>query len=210
MKYLKTCVVTALAAAALLALPANGSATTITVTTDITSDTVTAGAEITATLTEGTEAILKSAFIGEVKCSGAHLALSITNAGSLTTTVSGDFTTHSVTACNASVTTVKSGTFEIHTTEVNANGNGILTSSGTEFTTELAGLHCIYSTSNTQIAHITGTHTGHVHITSSSAAIPRTGGRSGAFCGSSATWTAGYTVTGLHWTGLTYTNFTID
>jgi hypothetical protein len=74
--------------------------------------------------------------------------------------------------------------------------NRTLTSNGAEVTVELAGLHCIVSTSNTDIGTVAGTATGGgaATFTAKGAAIPQTGGRSGAFCGSSASWNATYTL----------------
>jgi len=218
MKFLKVVSVAALAVAALMAFASSVSATAITVTTeDGTLDTVNKGvAVITAELSEG-EAILKSSFIGEVKCKKSSASPKSTNLGSATETIVATAEGLSFSECNGVVTVLKHGTLEIHTdpNDVSPNFfNGTVTSTGAEVTVELAGLHCIFSTSNTHVGTITGTHTGHVTLTAASAAIPRTGGRSGAFCGSSATWNAKYTVTTIHWEyepGKTFTatNFTI-
>lgn len=220
MKYVKTLAVAAVAVAALMSFAAStASATDITITTNpTTTDTIDKGiVVITAHLLEGTEAILKSSFIGEVKCSASTVNGESTNVGSATETVKGNITTLTFTSCNGTVTVLKKGTLEVHTEGTSANGNGTLTSNGAEVTVELAGLHCIFSTSNTDIGKVTGTHEGHVIIDAESDAIPRTGGRSGAFCGSSATWRAKYTVTELHWLPeppngaiTSVTNFTID
>jgi len=210
MKYLKTLAVAAVAAAALMAFAGSASATGITVTTgDGTTHTVTGTAVFTAGLEAGTEAILKSSFIGEVKCKESTVVGEITKAGSATETVSGPITTLTFTACNGTVTVLKKGALELHTEKSEANGNGTLTSNGAEVTVELAGLHCIFSTSNTDVGTVTGAHVGNVIFLAKSAAIPRTGGRSGAFCGSSATWNATYTGQDLHWNGETFTDFTI-
>ncbi len=211
MKFLKILSVAAIAAAALMAFAGSASATSLTITTESgATDTVTTGATLSAELVSGTEATLKSSFIGEVKCAASTVAGEVTNAGGATETVKGSISTLTFTSCNGTVTVVQKGTLEVHTEGASANGNGTLTSNGAEVTVELAGLHCIYSTSNTDIGKVAGTHTGHDILTAASAAIPRTGGRSGAFCGSSATWNAQYTITNLRYNGTNYTNFTVD
>jgi hypothetical protein len=63
-------------------------------------------------------------------------------------------------------------------------------------TVELLGLHCIFNTSNTDIGTFTGSANAGANATLDiEATIPRTGGRSGAFCGSSAQWKGSYKVT---------------
>lgn len=210
MKYLKILALAAIAVCALMAFASSASATAITVTTENgTTDTVTKGAKLSAELEAGTEAILKSSFVGEVKCSASTVAGEIENAGGAEATVSGPNTSLTFSSCNASVAVLKPGSLELHTELTGTNnGNGTLTSSGSEVTVELAGIHCIFSTNNTDIGTVTGTHTGHV-IIHAKATIPRTGGRSGAFCGSSAEWRATYTVIHLTWNNETFTNFTI-
>jgi hypothetical protein len=94
--------------------------------------------------------------------------------------------------CNGEGAIPKTGSLEFHTEGASANGNGTLTSSGTEITIELSGLHCIFATSNTDIGKVTGGSP--AKLVAVSAAIPRTGGRSGAFCGSSVSWSAEYNV----------------
>ena len=212
MRYLKILTLAAVAAAALMALAGTASATTLTVTTaNGTTDTVTKPAELTGTLVAGTKATLKSSFIGEVICEASTVSGEVSNAGSSTETVSGPITALTVTSCNGTVTVLKKGTLEVHTEGASANGNGTLTSNGAEVTVELAGLHCIFTTSNTDVGKVAGAHgETHVIFTAASAAIPRTGGRSGAFCGSSASWNAQYTITHLIWNKETFTNFTID
>ena len=211
MKYVNALVAAVVAAAALMVFANSASATVLTVTTaNGTTDTVTKPAELTGTLVAGTKATLKSSFIGEVVCPETTIGLTVTNPGDSTTTVSGeiDFT---IKGCNGHVTIIKGGTFELHTEGASANGNGTTTSTGTEFTVEVAGLHCIFTTSNTDVGKVAGAHgESHAIFTAASAAIPRTGGRSGAFCGSSATWSAQYTVTHLIWNNETFTNFTVD
>ncbi len=211
MKYLKLLATAAIAAAAVMAFAGSASATVLTETTvGGTEDQVPVNAVLTGHLEAGTEATLKSSFIGEVKCSASTIAGKVTNAGGATETVKGEITELTFTSCNGTVTVVQKGTLEVHTEGASANGNGTLTSSGAEVTVELAGLHCIFSTSNTDVGQVFGTHTGSVEAKAESAPIPRTGGRSGAFCGSSATWRARYTITHIVYNGETYENFTVD
>ena len=189
MKYMKILAVAAVAAAALMAFAGTASATTVTSG----GSTLGVGATLHSVLKEG-EAILKSSFIGEVKCKESTVAGSIGNAGGAEATVSGEITKLTFTNCNATVEVKKAGTLEVHTEGASDNGNGTLTSNGAEVTTELAGIHCIFTTSNTDIGTVAGTESGAATFTAKSAAIPRTGGRSGAFCGSSASWNATYTM----------------
>ena len=193
MKYLKTL---AVAAVALMAFASSASATHLTVTTENgIQDQVPFNSTLTGHLEAGTEATLKSSFIGEVKCAASTIAGRVTRAGSATETVAVEVTELTFTSCNGTVTVLKKGTLEIHTEKEVSNGNGTLTSNGAEVTVELAGLHCIFTTSNTDVGQVKGTHSGSVEAKAESAPIPRTGGRSGAFCGSSATWNAAYTIT---------------
>ena len=210
MKYLKILAVAAVAAAAMMAVAGSASATVLTETIGGVDTQVPVNAELTGHLEAGTEATLKSSFIGEVKCSVSTIAGKVTNAGGATETVQGEITELTFTSCNGTVTVLKKGTLEVHTEGASANGNGTLTSNGAEVTVELAGLHCIFTTSNTDVGQVKGTHSGSVEAKAESTPIPRTGGRSGAFCGSSATWRAAYTITHIVYNGETYENFTVD
>lgn len=90
------------------------------------------------------------------------------------------------------------GTLEIHTKTASADGNGTLTWTGAEWTTEGFGLHCIYGTGpGHDIGTLTGSqNTGGTATFDIEAEITRVGGRSGAFCGgSTAKWTGFYKVT---------------
>jgi hypothetical protein len=139
----------------------------------------------------------KSSFIGELKCNESQIGAKTTNEGSSSETVSASVETLTFGGCNGTLTVLKKGTLEIHTRTESADGNGTLTSTGTEITIELAGLHCIFFTASTDIGTITGSSTtnGNATLDVQSVAIPRTGGRQGAFCGSSATWSASYKFT---------------
>lgn len=201
MKYLKLMGLAAIAAAALMALAGTASATIITSPS---------GTQYSGTLkTElnGGEAILKSSFIGEVKCKKSTVEGKIETQGA-EVTASGRISTLDFTECNGVVTPISTeevggvkyyGSLEAHTEYKEgkvqaANNNGTLTSKNTEVTVELAGLHCIFRTSatGTELGLVTGGTP--ATFKAESAAIPRTGGRSGAFCGSSAFWNANYKV----------------
>ncbi len=117
----------------------------------------------------------------------------IARAGGAESTPSGELGFGTFGSCNASITVLNTGTGEVHTEAAGANGNGTFTTNGAEVTTELAGFHCIWSTANTDSGQVIGGTPAKLKI--SSAPIPRTGGRSGAFCGSSAALTAEFTVT---------------
>ncbi len=211
MKYLRTLALAATAAIVLMAFGGTASATSLTVTTaGGTTDTVTAGAFLAAELEAGTKWTLKSSFIGQVTCANSTFAFAILGAGGASETVKGPIETLDFGECNGNVTTLSKGSFEIHTEGASANGNGTITSDETEITVEIAGLHCIFTTNNTDIGRVTGTHSGHVIIHAESGAIPRTGGRGGAFCGTSATLKATYTFFNLNGGGSNFTNFTVD
>lgn len=124
---------------------------------------------------------------GNVECSASSIKGEVTNPGSEEANVSGAVKTLSLSTCNATVTVLKSGTFKV---EAPKEGNGTLKLEGFETTVEALGFHCIFSGSASfslkggEMASLLGT-----------SLIKRTGGRSGAFCGSEASWTAEYTVT---------------
>ena len=59
-----------------------------------------------------------------------------------------------------------------------------------------SGLHCVFTTNNTTIGTFTGSaKTGGTAVMDISGTIPRTGGKSGVFCGGNGTWKGSYTVT---------------
>lgn len=194
MKYLKILGLAAIAAAALMAFAGSASATTLT------SPANTQYSGSISSVNEKT-VILHPPF-GDIECKKSTVEGSITNAGGAESTVSGNIkeegSVHGLTfsECNATVTVIKSGSLEVHTQEANNNHNGTVTSTGTEVTVELLGTHCIFATSGTDIGTLTGSsNTGSNATFDISATIPRTEGRSGAFCGTSAQWTGSYKVT---------------
>lgn len=143
--------------------------------------------------------IVLDAIIGNIECNST-IEVEVTNAGSSTTTVSGPIINNLAVIqpfveCNASVSTLAKGSLEIHTQEVNANNNGTLTSSGLEFTVEFRNFHCVFRTGGTDLGTVTGSATtGGKATIDIQATIPRTGGRSGVFCGENAPLTGSYLV----------------
>jgi hypothetical protein len=191
MKYLKMFGLAALAAA-LMAFIVAGSASATTLT-GAGGTALGAGTVITSEA-EGMT-ILHPPF-GDIECEESKVGGKTTNAGSSTETVLGNLEALSFSKCNATVTVLQLGSLEIHTQNATANNNGTLTSSGTEVTVEFFGTHCIFKTSNTDIGTVTGSaNTGGNATFDISATIPRTGGRSGPFCGSTAQWTGSYKIT---------------
>jgi hypothetical protein len=135
---------------------------------------------------------------GNIECKQSSVSGKTANTGGSTETVSGSIESLSFTECNATVTVLTKGTLEVHTRTESADGNGTLTSSGTEVTVEFIGTHCIFKTNSTDIGTLTGAQGSEGSATFDIAAtIPRTGGRSGAFCGSTAQWTGSYSVCGF-------------
>lgn len=124
---------------------------------------------------------------GNVECSSSSIKGEVTNPGSEEANVSGTVKTFILSTCNATVTVLKLGTFKV---EAPKEGNGTLKLEGFETTVETFGFHCIFSGSASfslkggEMASLQGT-----------SLIKRTGGRSGVFCGTEASWTAEYTVT---------------
>ena len=189
MKYLKMLGLAAIAAAALMAFVGAGTASATQLT----------GAE-GAILGEGTE--IKAAAegttelhppIGSINCKNSTVAGKVTKAGSSTETVKGDIETLTFTECNATVTVLQKGSLEVH---ASGSSNGTLTSTGAQVTVNYIGFHCIFSTNNTDLGTITGsanTASGKATL-DIAATIPRTGGGSGAFCGTTAQWTGSYEV----------------
>jgi hypothetical protein len=136
--------------------------------------------------------------IGEVKCN-SEITGSNLNTGGSAETVTWVITDLNFIGCTdgARVETRFVGDLEIHTQGFDTNKNGTLTSTGTEVTVELFGAHCIFGTTRgpVDIGTLTGSATTGGRATLDiSASIPRVGGRSGAFCGSSSPWTGSYIV----------------
>jgi hypothetical protein len=187
---------TSAAALAAAALSIVAPAVSATVLTDSNGMTLNAGTTFNA---EAEGHVVLDSVVGEVKCNSS-VSGEITNAGGSTETVNGQIKTLSFTGCTdgADVTVINGnvGGLEIHTSETGANNNGTLTSSNTEVTIEIFGAHCIFKTSATDLGTVTGSKTTGGNATLDiSARIPRTAGRAGALCGSSAPWTGSYKFT---------------
>ncbi len=199
MKYLKMLGLAAIAAGALMAFVGAGpaSATELTCTNPPGTKVMCTTTTTIHTTTVGGKAVLDSP-LGNVECHSTTHSTTVTT-GSSTETPSGEGSL-SFTECNHTVSVLKNGTLEIHTEGSTANHNGTLTSSGSEVTVEEFGFHCIYTTNNTTIGTVTGSSTtGGKAKLDISATIPRTGGRSGGFCGGSAPWTGTYQVESPEW-----------
>lgn len=102
----------------------------------------------------------------------------------------GKATNYTYKECNSNITitTLKPGTLEIHSS---GKGQGTITSTGTEGKAVLHsfGVECIYSTNNTDLGVVTDSSvTGGKATLDLSATIPRTGGSF--LCGSTASLTA--------------------
>ncbi len=132
-----------------------------------------------------------------VECKGSTIGATTSNTGGLSETVVAPIAVFTLSECNCSVVVLKKGSLEIHTTVANANNNGTVTHSGKEITIECLGFHCIYGSSgSTDIGDLTGSATtGATATIDVSGTTPRTGGRSGAFCGSSDLYTGSYKIT---------------
>ena len=182
MRYLKMLALASLTAAAVLGASGTASATTLTSPAGTTLE---KGAVIKAQ-SEG-HTVLDSP-IGKIECSVSGEG-ELTDAGSATETTEGEVFFGTFTCTSASVTVVNTGIARLHSL---GNGKGHLVGTGTMVTVETFGLHCIYSTNNTSLGTVTGGTPATLQI---SATIPRTGGKSGAFCGSSAPYTGKTKVT---------------
>jgi hypothetical protein len=186
MKYVKMFGLAALAAA-LMAFAAVGTASATTL--DDSEGAMTVGESITAAA-EGTTELHPP--IGSINCKASHVGGKITNAGGAGVNVSGSIEGLSFTECNAKVVVLANGSLSIASS---GGSNGTLFGTGNEVTVEYLGFHCIFKTNNTSLGTLTGsTTTGGAATLDISANIPRTGGRSGAFCGTAAAWTGSYAV----------------
>jgi hypothetical protein len=186
MKYLKILGFAAIAAAALMAFAGTASATELT---SPEGTRVKTGSTIHA-VAEG-HAVLDPPF-GKIECNSTVEGTTENETGA---SITGSISVLNFTNCTngAVVSVIKKGTLSISSL---GNGNGSLTSNGAEVTVELLGTHCIFSTSNTPIGTLTGSKTtGKTATLDIEAKIKRTGGRSGAFCGSESQWTGSYEVT---------------
>lgn len=183
MKYVKTLVATVVALIAVMAIGGTASATELTCNGSLCPvGTVLHG--------ESIEGVTLHPPIGEIVCLSATSEGTVTSPGSATTTPTGKTSFTKYGECNATVTVLKAGSGETHTTGAGNNGNGTITSTGSEVTVVFSGFHCVFSTNNTSVGEFTGSNnTGGTAKFDIKATIPRTGGSSGIFCGSTAAMT---------------------
>ncbi len=183
MKHLKMFGLAALAAA-LMAFVAVGTASATIIENG--GGKLATGALITAE-SEGTTELHPP--IGSINCKKSHVEGKTSNEGGGTgVNVTGNIEALSFSECNATVTVLQKGTLSIAWT---SGSNGTLSGTGQQVTVVYLGFHCIFSTNNTKLGTVTGGTTATLDI---EATIPRTGGSSGAFCGSTAQWTGSYSV----------------
>ena len=210
MKYLKMLGLAAIAAGALMAFAGAGtaSATELTCTEPAGVIVMCPNPTTVHAVSEG-HAVLDTIF-GNIECESTVNGTANTGGPSSTETVVGSGEVTFFNCTTAVVKVLKNGTLEIHTDpndSASDTTNGTVTSTGSEVTVETFGFHCIFTTNNTDIGTLTGSSTvaaarGVATETATfdiSATIPRTGGRSGAFCGASAPWTGAYKVTTPDW-----------
>jgi hypothetical protein len=195
MKYLKMLGLAAIAAGALMAFAGAGTASATVLTCEGST------CKVGATFHSVSKLATLDAPFGNVECESTVHGHVITP-GSATDTAEVEITELKWINClhGDVVNTLKPGKLVIHTTEEAKNidnGDGTVTSVGAEVTVEHVGTHCIFGTgaAGTDIGWATGTnHTGGTGVLDISATIPRVGGRSGVFCGSSAPWTGSYSI----------------
>lgn len=186
MKYFKLLGLAAVTAAALMASVGTGTASAATLTcTNPPGTKVVCPKPLNIEMRRELNRYILHLAAGKIECEEYSEKASITETGSSTTTASGSITSMAFSGCNATVTVLSTGSMEIHYAE---GVNGSVTTTGTETTTEFAGLHCIFTTNNTNIGKLTGSSTtkGNPTFDTTGSKLPRTGGRSGAFCGSTA------------------------
>ena len=186
MKCLKMLALASLTAAAVLVAAGPASATIVT---SPAGTTLGKGAVIKAELSGSA---IFHPVIGQIECEQASGEGEITNPGSPTGTVQGILFIGNFGGCNAEIKVLNTGTAEVHTEGGSANGNATMTSSGAEVTVVFSGFHCIFITNNTDFGQVTGGAPATVQVNGE---IPRSGGRSGAFCGAAAELTAELVVT---------------
>jgi hypothetical protein len=178
--------------AAMLALIGGGGTASATVF-DNESGTMANGSKLT---TESDGKVVLDATVGELSCNFSFVTVTLERAGSNTETLSSKITEFTVDFCNLTFHVIRLGTMEVHTFGTGIDTKGRVTLTESEWTTEFLGFHCIFATKNTEIGTLTGSAvTGGKATLDIAATIPRVGGRSGAFCGSSAQWTGSYTIT---------------
>jgi hypothetical protein len=193
MKYVKMLGLTAIAGATLMMLVGAGTASATTVTCPA-GTACPAGVSITAT-SEG-KVVLDAPF-ATIECMSTaegHTTNTTETPGVSAGVNDGPITRLEWTNCGSdTVNTLATGSL---TVESAGSSNGTVKSTGAKVTIVHLGFHCIYETNATNLGTVTGTSTTGANATLDiKATIPRTGGNSGAFCGSSAPFTGSYEVT---------------
>lgn len=131
----------------------------------------------------------------EILCTKSTLEAEVTSAGGAESTVVAQIRSLTFSECggtNCPVVALKNGELIIHTEGALSNGNGTVTSSGLELTTQCSNVHCTWTTLATDAGVIKGGSPASLWI---SMAYPRLGGESGVLCGNSQRWTAIYKIT---------------
>jgi hypothetical protein len=177
-----------LAGAIVVGLMASAAAGTASATTLTDGNKNIYGAETTLHAVSEGKLLLKTG-IGNIECA-LTLGAKTQNEGGAGNQIFISLETVTFSECGASfAVALTKGELEIFGS---TGSNGDLWSRGLEFTVEKSGFHCVYQTSSTKLGTITGsTTTGKTATVDLSASVPRTGGRSGSFCGSTGTWTGG-------------------
>jgi hypothetical protein len=133
--------------------------------------------------------------IGSVSCAIGGLQARTLNTGGSAKAVRALVRVLSLRWCRDPVNVLRNGELEIHAAGSRSDGNGTVTSSGLRITLGYLSFHCIFETKSTEIGVLTGSDTtGYVATIDLDGAIPRAGGGSGVFCGSTAAWTGSYQV----------------
>jgi hypothetical protein len=148
------------------------------------------GAHAKGTTIEGVlqNGLIINAYAGDIECRDSSLKGEVTSSGE-GSRISIAISTLSFSNCNGTFHVLVPGKLEI---DAPSKGNGTLWQDGSRITTVFLGFHCIFETGMTHIGSIRGGQIGSLVINST---VPRVGGTSGVFCGSSAPWAAEYVIT---------------
>jgi hypothetical protein len=150
MKHLKTTVLAAVAATALMAFVAPASATTLTSP---------AGTTYTGALRLESEGPFTLHGTGTFTCGRSSMEGKVESHGSSVTTVS-KLSQTIWNECSHAFSVLKTGSLEIHTDTANADGNGTLTWNGAELTitwnTVFGNVHCTYTLGSVNLGTIAG------------------------------------------------------
>src|SRR6478752_109063 len=115
-----------------------------------------AGTEIKASLVSGNSKL--STPFKTVECSKSTISGKVENAGSSSSTVSGNLSSLTFSECNCEVKTLKNGSLELH--QISGTDNGTATSTGAEITAQCStifgNVHCLYATEKTDLGTLVG------------------------------------------------------